>query len=176
MSETRPVELGAGLRAAGVSIHHDFAPGDLGRLILIHGVQNARDYGFNAVHEAYCARIAADYLIDGGGARGRFWLAKRGDAVVGSVLIIETPGGRAQLRILFVDDSARGLGLGRWLVEDAVRYCRAAGFAAVFLWTVEGLQRAEAVYRSLGFKVVETKTNEDWGGTSTEVRYELKLG
>ena len=165
--------LSARLIAAGIRIEHEFAAGDLGKLVLIHGIQNARDYGFNAVHEAYCARIAGDYLIDGGGARGRFWLAKRGDDVVGSVLIIETPDNRAQLRILFVDDAVRGLGLGRWLVEDAVRYCREAGFDALFLWTVEGLERALAVYRAVGFELAETKHNDDWGRRSTELRYEL---
>lgn len=167
--------LPARLREAGISIHHEFQPGDLGELIRIHGVQNQRDYGFDATHEAYCARIAADFIIDGAGARSRAWLAKGNGAVIGSVLIVETLANRAQLRILFVDDSARGLGLGRWLVEDTLRFCRESGFAAVFLWTVEGLERAEHLYRSLGFEIAETRHSDGWGGPVTELRYDLKL-
>lgn len=162
-------------REAGVVIGHEFEPGDLGELIRIHGVRNFRDYGYDARHEAYCARIASDFLIDGGGPRGRAWLAKRDGRVLGSLLIVETPGNRAQLRILFVDDALRGLGLGRWLVEDALRHCRESGFDAVFLWTVEGLDRAAAIYRRCGFDIVERKPGDGWGGTITELRYELDL-
>lgn len=163
------------LRAAGFVISDRFEPGDLGELIRIHGLQNFRDYGFDARHEAYCARIASDFVIDGGGERGRVWLAKRGGQVIGSVLVVETTADRAQLRILFVDERARGLGLGRWLVEAAVQHCREARFRSVFLWTVEGLERAVAIYAGLGFKVVERRCSEGWGGPVTELRYELTL-
>jgi GNAT superfamily N-acetyltransferase len=91
------------------------------------------------------------------------------------VFICEPEEGVAQLRLLFVDASARGLGLGRWLVEEAVAYCREAGFRSVFLWTVEGLDRAKTVYTSLGFVLTQTKPNKDWRETAVEVRYDLKL-
>ena len=161
------------LARAGVSVHHQFEPGDLGRLIEIHGRQNQRDYGFNAMHEAYCARIAADFMLNPEPRRQQVWLAKQAGQVVGSVFICECPGDVAQLRLLFVDESVRGLGLGRWLVEEAVAYCRQAGFKSVFLWTVEGLDRAKSVYTSLGFRITETKDNQDWREQAREVRYDL---
>jgi GNAT superfamily N-acetyltransferase len=142
---------------AGVTIHERFEPGDLGELIRQHGVQNFHDYGFNAIHEAYCARIAADFVLNAQPGRSRLWLAKRDTAVVGSVFICECPDDLAQLRLLFVDLPERGSGLGRWLVEEAVDYCRKAGFRSVFLWTVEGLERAGAVYTSLGFALTQAK-------------------
>src|SRR4051812_13156394 len=71
------------LQESGISIHHSFEPGDLGQLILIHGVQNFRDYRFNAVHEAYCAKIAADFILSTGNDRSTVWLAKRKGTVVG---------------------------------------------------------------------------------------------
>lgn len=160
------------LQQAGLRIEPAFAPGDLGELIRLHGLQNFRDYGYDARHEAYVARIAGDFVIDGGGARGRAWLAKRDGRVVGSVLIVEAPDNRAQLRLLFVDEALRGLGLGTWLVREAVAYCRDAGFAAVFLWTVEGLDRAAAIYRACGLGVIERKAGEGWGAAVTELRYE----
>lgn len=164
------------LPQTGISIHHTFEPGDLGQLILIHGVQNFRDYGFNAVHEAYCAKIAADFILSTANDRSKFWLAKQKGTVVGSVFIFDQPANQAQLRLLFVDASVRGGGLGRWLVEESVRYCCTAGFRTVFLWTVRGLDRAISIYSSLGFEEAEVKKTLAWGRETVEVRYELVIG
>jgi GNAT superfamily N-acetyltransferase len=164
---------GGNAAPAGVSIEHRLRAGDLGRLIQLHGLQNRDDYGFDEIHEAYCARIATDFVLDPAPRRSRLWLARKDGDVCGSVLICEREDNQAQLRLLFVAAALRGYGLGRWLVEDAVRYCRDAGFERVFLWTVEGLDRAAAVYRSLGFRVTETLEQNDWGRRSVEQRYEL---
>src|SRR5260370_1826173 len=163
------------LQQAGISIHHTFEPGDLGQLILIHGVQNFRDYGFNGVHEAYCATSAADFILSTASDRSKFWLAKQKGTVVGSVFIFEQPKNQAQLRLLFVDASVRGGGLGRWLVEESVRYCCTAGFRTVFLWTVRGLDRPISIYSSLGFREASAIKNFAWGRYSVDLRYELAL-
>jgi GNAT superfamily N-acetyltransferase len=163
------------IQAVGISIHHDFAPGDLGQLIYIHGVQNFADYGFNHVHEAYCAQIAIEYILVPEKGRSRAWLAKKEGKVVGSILIVERLDNQAQLRLLFVDRSVRGIGLGRWLVEESIRYCRAGGFNVVYLWTVQGLDRAISIYESVGFTRVAEKSVEEWGKTNLEIRFDLKL-
>ena len=160
---------------AGISISHDFEPGDLGRLIEIHGIQNFHDYGFSPVHEAYCAQIACDFILNPNPGRSKAWLAKKDEVVVGSVFICELPDDVAQLRLLFADRSVRGSGLGRWLTEDSVRYCREAGFKKVFLWTVDGLERAIAIYRSLGFEQTGENTQLVWGRESRELRFDLIL-
>jgi GNAT superfamily N-acetyltransferase len=163
------------LLEAGISIIHDFEPGDLGRLIEIHGIQNFHDYGFSPIHEAYCAQIACDFILNPNPGRSKVWLAKKDGVVVGSVFICELPDDIAQLRLLFADRSVRGSGLGRWLTEDSVRYCREAGFKKVFLWTVDGLERAMAIYRSLGFEQTGEKTQLVWGRESLELKFELIL-
>jgi GNAT superfamily N-acetyltransferase len=165
------------IEAAGISIHRDFAAGDLGQLIYIHGVQNSADYGFNHVHEAYCAQIAVEYILGSQKQKGRseVWLAKQEGKVVGSIFIIERPNNQAQLRLLFVDRSMRGLGLGRWLVEESILYCKIQGFSLVYLWTVQGLDRAISLYESVGFRAVAEKSVEEWGKTSLEIRYDLNM-
>jgi GNAT superfamily N-acetyltransferase len=165
----------ARMQAAGFSIHHEFVPGDLGQLIYIHGVQNFADYGFNHVHEAYCARVAVEFILSPEKGRSRAWLAKKEGKVVGSIFIVERPENQAQLRLLFVDRSARGVGLGRWLVEESIHHCRAAGFDVVYLWTVEGLDRAISIYESVGFIRGAEKSVEEWGKTSLEIRFDLPL-
>ena len=161
------------LRDAGISISYAFEPGDLGRLTEIHGIQNFQDYGFSPAHEAYCAQIACDFMLNPNPGRSKAWLAKKDGVVVGSVLICELPDDVAQLRLLFADKSVRGSGLGRWLVEDSVQYCRDTGFQKVFLWTVDGLERAISIYRSLGFKLTDEKTQLVWGRESRELRFDL---
>jgi GNAT superfamily N-acetyltransferase len=163
------------LEAAGIFVGQEFAPGDLGQLVYIHGVQNFADYGFNQIHEAYCARIAVDYLLSAEKGRSRAWLAKKEGKVVGSIFIIERPDNEAQLRLLFVDRSLRGLGLGRCLVEESIRYCRREGFDLVYLWTVKGLDGAIWLYKSVGFQEVAEKVVEDWGKTNVEVRFDLNF-
>jgi GNAT superfamily N-acetyltransferase len=163
------------IRQAGIVIDNRFAPGDLGLLIHLHGVQNFEDYGFNAVHEAYCAKIAVEFILNSHRDRSSAWIAKKARNVIGSVLIIERPENAAQLRLLFVARSVRGIGLGRWLVEEAVRYCRSCGFQRIYLWTVAGLDRAISIYESVGFAETEKKLTQEWGQTSTEVRFDLEM-
>jgi GNAT superfamily N-acetyltransferase len=159
---------------AGLTLTHEFAPGDLGELVAIHGRENFIDYGFDPHHEAYCALIGAEFLLEPQ-PRTCLWLVKKGNEVVGSVIIFERGENIAQLRLLFVARSARGIGLGRWLVEVAVSYCVSTGFQHVYLWTVDGLDRAISIYQSLGFRPTEKKVSSEWGRDSTEIRYDLDL-
>jgi GNAT superfamily N-acetyltransferase len=163
------------LARADLHLRHEFRPGDLGELIRIHGVQNALDYGFGPAHEAYCARVAANFILNPHPGRSRVWLVCRAEAAVGSVFIVELPDATAQLRLLFVHASLRGLGLGRWLVQSAVEYAHEAGFRSVFLWTVRGLNRATGIYQDAGFLKTEEKSGAGWGDDSVEVRYELRF-
>jgi GNAT superfamily N-acetyltransferase len=174
-SSDRSFKLPGKIENAGVSIHREFRPGDLGQLVYIHGVQNFADYGFNHVHEAYCAKIAVELILERDKRRSRAWLAKKENKIVGSILIVERPNNQAQLRLLFVDLTVRGIGLGRWLVEESIGYCRAGGFDLVYLWTVDGLDRAISIYESVGFTRVAEKTIEEWGRRGVEVRFDLDL-
>jgi GNAT superfamily N-acetyltransferase len=160
---------------AGLRLRHQFRPGDLGELTRIHGVQNALDYGFGPAHEAHCARIAVDFILNPHPGRSRVWLVCQADAVVGSVFIVEPADATAQLRLLFVHPRLRGLGLGRWLVQSAVEYAREDGFRSVFLWTLRGLDRATRIYEGVGFVKTEEKPGASWVGDSIEVRYELRF-
>ncbi len=161
------------LATLGLGLRHTFLPGDVGELIRIHGEQNAVDYGFGPAHEAYCARIVADFVLEPQPRRARAWLVTAEGALVGSVFITELPGNVAQLRLLFVHACWRGRGLGRWLVRAAVGYARASGFGRVFLWTVRGLDRAIGIYENAGFRLTKEKGSAGWGDGSVEVRYDL---
>jgi GNAT superfamily N-acetyltransferase len=169
------ITLSEKVTQAGIAIYVEFAPGDLGLLIHLHGIQNFEDYGFNFVHEAYCAKIAAEFLLNPHKDRSAAWIAKKDTEVVGSILIIERSQNEAQLRLLFVAKSVRGIGLGRWLVEEAIRYSVSSGFGRIYLWTVEGLDRAISIYESVGFVRTQEKLIEAWGQSTKEIRFDLPL-
>ena len=77
------------IQKSGISVHEAFLPGDLGQLIYIHGIQNFADYGFNQFHEAYCAKIAAEFILEQNDKRSRAWLTKKSGKVVGSIFVVE---------------------------------------------------------------------------------------
>lgn len=66
------------------------------------------------------------------------------------------------LEDLFVADTARGLGLGRALIDDLIALARARGWHRLYWHTDEGNARARALYDSYA----------PWDG---HVRYRLKL-
>jgi GNAT superfamily N-acetyltransferase len=69
----------------------------------------------------------------------------------------------ARLRLLLVDPRARGLGIGRRLVDECVRFSRQAGYRKLTLWTQSELVAARKIYRGAGFACVHRKRRDNFG-------------
>ena len=149
-------------------------PGDIGAVVGLHGRVYAREYGFDTTFEAYVAAPLGEFA-QAPGPRDRIWLAERDGELVGSIAIVEAPDGAAQLRWFLVDPSARGAGLGRRLMSEAISFCREAGYRSVFLWTVSALEAAVHIDRSTGFRLTESTPRRLWGVDVDDDRYELDL-
>lgn len=159
-----------------VTIRHDLRPGDLGRVTAQHGVLYAAEYSFDHTFEAYVAETLGEFGRTARPGRDRLWLAERDGRLAGSIGIVGREGGAAQLRWFLVAPEARGRGLGRRLVEEALAFCRAAGYRSVFLWTVNPLTAAARQYTAAGFRPTEEKDLQAmWGTTLAEQRYDLSL-
>ena len=156
-------------------VRTDIRPGDIGYLIYLHGVLYAREYGLDHTFEGYVAAGLGEFAKCYDKSRDRLWLAEEGGRIVGSIAIVGGVGEVAQLRWFLVDPEARGVGLGRRLLQEAVEFCRDSGFKSVFLWTLEELNRAAHLYEQAGFRRTEQKTHEIWGRLRTEDRYDLSL-
>ena len=156
-----------------ISIRHDLRPGDIGYITYLHGILYA-DQGWDHTFDAYVAIPLAEFARSQS-SRERIWIVEDGEKIVGSVAIVKFSDRAAQLRWLLLVPEVRGHGIGRKLVEEALHFCRDAGYSSVFLWTVNTLPIAAKLYRSVGFKPTEELTHELWGRTVTEVRYELLL-
>ena len=84
-------------------------------------------------------------------------------------------GGLGQLRWVLVDQSARGIGLGKDLVNRALGYARDNACSTVFLDTTDGLPESQRLYETLGFEVVSDVREELWDGVRPLIRMELAL-
>ncbi len=156
-------------------IRSDLRAGDLGRVIELHGRCYDALPGFGLSFEAFVARTIAEYVLDNQ-ARGRLWLAERGQQLIGCTAVVLRDNGVGQLRWVLVDESARGIGLGKQLVNAALDYCRETGCGSIFLETTDGLPESQALYEKLGFSVTSDTTEELWDGPRPLLRMQLSLG
>jgi GNAT superfamily N-acetyltransferase len=151
--------------------------GDLGWTFHRQAVAYAEEFGYSRVFEAYVCRGLAPYLDDHDAARDRLWVAELDGRAVGFVAVhhVDDRPGWAKLRWFLVEAEARGHGVGRRLMEAALRFCRKAGYEGVFLWTVDDLHAARALYERAGFRLVQQTEGCPWKPGAHEQEWELAL-
>ena len=153
--------------------------GDYGWAVERHGVLYAAERGFDETFEADVARIVADYAAEHDPEREAFWIAEARGRRVGCIACVRQPTGdgvdTAKLRILLVEPWARGLGVGRRLVQECVDFARKAGYQRMTLYTVDGLTAAHRIYQHVGFEIVRSEAVEMWGHHLVEQEWWLDL-
>ncbi|EAL87236.1 hypothetical protein KXW98_009503 [Aspergillus fumigatus] len=172
-------------RTASVPINHitirTHQPADIEWIISRHGTLYAEEYNFNDKFVALVSKIASDFQQNHDPTSERCWIAERTGKTtnepVGCIMLVkdvDSPD-TARLRLLLVDPSARGTGVGRSLIKQCIEFAREVGYRRVVLWTQSILGSARRLYKAEGFRLVKEEEHEGFGMALVGELWELEL-
>ena len=165
-----------GLPEAKVAyVLRDLRPGDLGWIVHRQSLLYHQEYGWDETFDALVAEIAGGFVKRFDAKRERCWVAEREGEVVGSAFLVRASDRVAKLRLLYVESSARGLGIGSRLVEECVSFARAKGYRTLTLWTNDILVSARKIYQAAGFRLVKEERHHSFGKDLVGQNWDLAL-
>lgn len=149
--------------------------GDFGWVVQANSNLHAQEYGWNEQYEAVVAQTIADYLNNLDAKKDCCWIAEKNGENVGAVFLIKKSDTIAQLKLLFVEPKARGLGIGNRLIHECVRFARKAGFKKIVISTSNILSFARNLFEKEGFKIVKSEKEYNFEQELLQETWELKL-
>ena len=150
--------------------------GDFGWIVSLHAELYLREYGWADPFEGLCAQIVADFVNNFDPERERCWIAEMNGENVGCVMLVkDAEPGVSRLRLLLVDPKARGLGVGKTLVDECIKFARKAGYRKMTLWTHSVLSAARAIYEKAGFTLTGSEKRKSWTQDVVAEFWDLEL-
>jgi DNA-binding MarR family transcriptional regulator/GNAT superfamily N-acetyltransferase len=149
--------------------------GDIGWITHRQGILYAQEYGWDASYEAMVADILAGFVKNVDSAMERGWVAERTGGIIGSVFLVRASSDLAKLRLLYVEPTARGLGLGGRLVQECIDFARLKGYKILTLWTNDVLASARRIYQAAGFQLTKEERHHSFGKDLVGQTWDLVL-
>jgi DNA-binding MarR family transcriptional regulator/GNAT superfamily N-acetyltransferase len=138
--------------------------GDLGWVIHRQAALYAEEYGWDWTFEGLIAAIIGRFVAEYDPAGEAAWIAEREGEVVGSIFLVRgDEEGVAKLRLLYVEKSARGLGVGVALTKACIERAKACGYRRLTLWTNDILVAARRIYQAAGFELLSEEKHRSFG-------------
>ncbi len=155
-----------------------YRPGALGQFTTLQTQTYAALFGFELPFEARIAHEMAAFLSRYAPKHDLFrtvW-GEQGQ-LLGGITVDggDTQAGLAHLRWFILAPGARGLGLGRRLLAQAMDFANGSGAEGLFLTTVHGLDAARHLYQQAGFSCVWSERATGWGREMEEQRWEMRF-
>ena len=150
-------------------------PGDFGWIVERHAVLYEQEFGWTGNFEGVCAQIVADFQTKFDPAWERCWIAEVGDQRVGSAFLVKDSESVARIRLLLVEPSARGFGIGKRLTDECVHFARECGYRSITLWTHSILTAARHIYKQAGFKLTSSEKRKSFGKDVVSEYWDLAL-
>jgi DNA-binding MarR family transcriptional regulator/GNAT superfamily N-acetyltransferase len=149
--------------------------GDIGWITHRQGILYSREYGWDATYEALVAEILAGFVKNHDSTLERGWVAERDGGIIGSVFLVRASADVAKLRLLYVEPTARGLGLGGRLVQECIDFARIKGYKRLTLWTNDVLASARRIYQAAGFQLTKEERHHSFGKDLVGQTWDLAL-
>jgi GNAT superfamily N-acetyltransferase len=149
----------------------EYPPGYIGTIAALFGRIIAASHGVDWTLDVMIAEEQIEFFRRFDPARDRVWVAMQ-DGVPKGGLTIEGPksdsSSDARLRFFILDESVRGLGLGRRMIAAAMQFCRTQRYPRVYLTTLPGLDAAMRLYAEQGFALVSKRDQAFHGSRYVE--------
>ncbi|KAL3442802.1 acyl-CoA N-acyltransferase [Aspergillus insuetus] len=170
----------------------DARPSDMPRIVQRHKDLYSTEYNYNMHFVSIVSQVTTDFIANHDPAHERCWIAERDGQFLGCIMLVKDKSTEqlsssdpsqqadptyktAKLRLLLVEPSARGLGLGRDLVTQCTRFAREAGYERIRLWTNSELVSARRLYMREGYRLVRAEEDESLGVKIVAEYWELEL-
>ena len=154
-----------------------YSPGLVGRVTELHADYYVRHWGFTVFFETRVATEMSEFINRYDDSRDCIWSAVVDQQIEASITIdgIDAIDYGAHLRWFIASDRIRGKGVGTRLIDLAMDFCRQKDYRKVFLHTFKGLEPARHLYERHAFKLVESRSGDQWGTRVEEQRYETRI-
>lgn len=157
-----------------IKIRNNLDPGDMGYIIYLHGKLYKKEYNYGIAFEIYIANGLQEFYQHYDPKKDRVWICEHDGKIIGFLLLMHRKNNSAQLRYFLIEPEYRNIGLGKKLMELSLDFFYKSNYQSCYLWTIDELAAAAALYRRHGFILAAEKSSNIFGKKITEQRFDLR--